>query len=502
MWSLSRYSGTFLMPIPPRRSEKTESGIGAGMRRILSTAAALLLVAPLALQLTTQRMASAATSFTVTATADSYVDSARPTTNFGTNTTLKTDTEPVVRAFMRFHVSGTSGSVLRATLRVYAVSGNAAGYRVRQGGSTTWNEKAITHRNAPKPGPLVGTSGAVTMASWSTVDVTPAVTGDGPITLILSGQNGLETRYRSREGGPPPVLVVEVSDPAPSPSPSPGESTFPPPVGSPGSAGWIVSCGYSHSLPDDPIVAPGQSGASHLHDFFANVTTKASSTYGSMTAGGTTCPKTSGDTAGYWVPALYQNGVQVLAQGPPPTGTKAGTSGARQQFYYRNNLNGYPPSAIETIPADLRIIAGNGKAQSAEDNYYLGRELYWGCSDNSTGKLKAPPASCSTGIISLHVGFPNCWDGIRVDSSDHRSHMSYPVENAQDEYVCPGTHPVPIPRVIMRLEYPVGTVTGYISLSSGAPYSIHGDFWNTWVQSRLNELVDACIDRGLDCGKV
>jgi hypothetical protein len=474
------------------------------MRRIFSTAGALLLVATLAIQLTPQRLASAATtSFTVTATADSYVDSTRPTTNFGTNSNLKTDTEPVVRTFMRFDVSGTSGSVVGATLRVYAVSGNAAGYWVRRAGSTTWNEKSITHRNAPKPGPVVGTSGIVTKASWSTVDVTPAVTGDGPITLILSGRNSVETRYRSREGGHRPVLVVEVSESAPSPSPSPtDEPTFPPPVGSPGSAGWIVSCAYSHSVPDDPIVAPGQSDASHLHDFFANVTTNAASTNDSMTAGGTNCPKTSGDTAGYWVPALYRNGVQVLAQGPPPTGTKAGTSGARQQFYYRNNLNGYHPSAIKTIPADLRIIAGNGKAQSEEDNYYLGRELYWGCSDNSTGKLKAPPASCSTGIISLHVGFPNCWDGIRMDSPDHKSHMSYPVKNAQGEYVCPATHPVPIPRVIMRLEYPVGTATGYISLSSGAPYTIHGDFWNTWVQSRLNELVDACIDEGLDCGKV
>jgi hypothetical protein len=476
------------------------------MRRIASTAGALLLVAPLALQLTTARMAGAATtSFAVTARADAYVDSARPATNFGTNSTLKTDTEPVVRTFMRFDVSGTSGSVVSATLRVYSASANAAGYRVRRAGSTTWNERSITHRNAPEPGSLVGTSGTVTKASWSTVDVTPAVTGDGPITLMLSGNNSVETRYRSKEGGLPPVLVLQVSDsdPAPSPSPSPpGEPTFPPPVGRPGSAGWIVICGHSHSLPDDPIVAPGQSGTSHLHDFFANRSAKADSTYDSMRAGGTTCPKTSGDTAGYWVPALYRNGVQVVAQGPPPTGTEAGTSGARQQFYYRNNLNGYPPSAIKTIPADLRIIAGNGKAQSQDDNYYLGRELYWGCSDNSTGKLKAPPPSCSTGIISLHVGFPNCWDGVRVDSPDHKSHMSYPVKNAQGRYVCPAAHPVPIPRVIMRLEYPVGTDTGYISLSSGAPYTIHGDFWNTWVQSRLNELVDACINEGLDCGKV
>jgi hypothetical protein len=35
-----------------------------------------------------------------------------------------------------------------------------------------------------------------------------------------------------------------------------------------GSQGWLVACPFSHSLPDDPIVYPGQPGMSHMHDFF------------------------------------------------------------------------------------------------------------------------------------------------------------------------------------------------------------------------------------------
>ena len=42
--------------------------------------------------------------------------------------------------------------------------------------------------------------------------------------------------------------------------------------------GWIVSCTYSHSLPDDPIVAFRQPGGSHLHDFVGARTTDAFST--------------------------------------------------------------------------------------------------------------------------------------------------------------------------------------------------------------------------------
>src|SRR5215207_9393185 len=39
--------------------------------------------------------------------------------------------------------------------------------------------------------------------------------------------------------------------------------------------GWIVSCMYSHSLNDDPIVYPGQVGRAHLHDFSGANTTNA-----------------------------------------------------------------------------------------------------------------------------------------------------------------------------------------------------------------------------------
>src|SRR6186997_1313745 len=57
--------------------------------------------------------------------------------------------------------------------------------------------------------------------------------------------------------------------------------------------GWNVNCDYSHSKTDDPIVYPGQPGASHRHDFFANVTTDAYSTYGQLRDGVTTCSSAS-----------------------------------------------------------------------------------------------------------------------------------------------------------------------------------------------------------------
>ena len=255
-----------------------------------------------------------------------------------------------------------------------------------------------------------------------------------------------------------------------------------------GSAGWIVTCNYARSAPDDPIVAPGIAGGSHLHDFLGNKATSATSTYQSMTSGSSTCG-TATDLAANRAPALLRSdGTQVR-----PTGTFAGRS-TRQRVYYRaDNLR--TGTKVEAFPADLRLVAGNSHATSLADNPELGGDIYWGCSDNSTGKLKAPPASCSTGIITLHVGFPNCWDGVLTHKND-TAHVRYPSGG-----VCPTGFGHALPRIIERMEYPVGTTTGSVKLSSGPTFTAHADFWNTWNQPALARLVANCLNAGVDCGK-
>src|SRR4029077_5809887 len=106
---------------------------------------------------------------------------------------------------------------------------------------------------------------------------------------------------------------------------------------------FVLRCGYSHSLTDDPIVFPGQPGASHLHDFFGNVSANASSTFESMLAGETTC-RVPSDTAGYWAPAGFMEAAQV-------------TPGVMCIYYL------VPPFGnVETIPAGLQMVGGNKEA--------------------------------------------------------------------------------------------------------------------------------------------
>ena len=247
------------------------------------------------------------------------------------------------------------------------------------------------------------------------------------------------------------------------------------------SPGWLLKCAYTHSLADDPIVYPGRAGAAHLHDFFGNGSVNAASSYASMTAASSTC-RDARDTAGYWAPALYEDGVKITPSGVSYKGVTV-----REQLYYRKIGSG----PVRAFPPDFRMVAGDPHGMTMP---YKLSEIYWGCSDNSTGKLALPP-QCRTGIISLHVGFPSCWNGWQLDSPDHQSHVTYPKSG-----VCPSTHRVPIPRLIERLEYPVGPTTGMITLSSGSTYSVHADLWNTWNQSRLEQLTADCLNKNVDCG--
>ena len=256
------------------------------------------------------------------------------------------------------------------------------------------------------------------------------------------------------------------------------------------SGGWVeYSCAPSHLLGEDPIVHPGMQNASHLHQFFANRTTNASSTYASMVRGASTCRASLGDTAGYWVPALYHNGVLI-----PPGGVSSTGRRGRIWIVYRRGSDLPAGVPVEAPPPDLRIIAGKSKAQSAAENFPLGRQIYWRCA-NTTTQSKTPPPACPNGLLALYVTFPRCWDGV-VTGVDDTPHVVYPVRGT-----CPAGFSRTLPQITMRVEYPVGQQTGQITLSSGGSWTLHADFWNTWQQDKLEALVRDCLQApNVDCG--
>jgi Domain of unknown function (DUF1996) len=266
-------------------------------------------------------------------------------------------------------------------------------------------------------------------------------------------------------------------------SPGPTESAVR--TGAPGaSPGWITSCNYSHSNNEDPIVFPGLLESSHLHDYTGAVTTDAFSTPKSLLAGGTTCAM-PGDKSAYWVPAVYEDGVRLL-----PTAT------ARNALFYYRRKGAPAGTTVQPFPEGLKIIAGNSRASSPLENPQLGTDIIFKCGPGSSVDLPQPPTQCDSGVMSMSLRFPNCWDGVNLDSPDHRSHMAYPANGG-----CPTSHPVILPRLESFFRYEVGRgPIGTITLSSGPYFTAHQDFFNGWTPSTLQTLLSNCINASVDCG--
>jgi hypothetical protein len=235
---------------------------------------------------------------------------------------------------------------------------------------------------------------------------------------------------------------------------------------------WKIDCKFSHAAPDDPIVYPGQPGASHLHSFFGNISTNANSTYQSMNGVTSTCA--NNDRAAYWVPALYQNGRKVDPDGAI--------------VYYTTSAG--DPRQQEAFPAGMKIVMGNAKATTAAQQ---GGHIQWGCAGN-TQIGNAIPQHCATGLIQLRMAFPACWNGKTV-TGNAIDNLRYPSGGK-----CPNGFPHALPTMRFNTAYKVGTTTGKISLSSGNVYSIHADFMNTWDQRTLQGLVDKCFKAQQNCG--
>ena len=111
--------------------------------------------------------------------------------------------------------------------------------------------------------------------------------------------------------------------------------------------------------------------------------------------------------------------------------------------------------------------------------------------------MQATPVNCGSGIMVLHVKFPNCWNGASTDSSNHRSHVTYPTSSN----TCPSTHPVKVPEIFLHVRYPPGHSGSGYKLSDGTQMP-HADFWNTWQQAKLVQLVNDCLRAGKNCGQV
>src|SRR4051794_15622090 len=136
-------------------------------------------------QLVAPGAATAATTTTFAAAADTYVENgSAANTNFGGSAQIVADNSPARRIFLKFEITGVSGTVSSAKLRLHvrnvADAGSPAGGTAFRVGAAAWSENSVTWNTQPTAEPKALSSlGAVARNTWYELDVTPAVTGAG-----------------------------------------------------------------------------------------------------------------------------------------------------------------------------------------------------------------------------------------------------------------------------------------------------------------------------------
>ena len=329
----------------------------------------------------------------------------------------------------------------------------------------------------------------------------------------------------STPGTPTTATPTPITTPAPSPSllgaasiasdfdvnselvPSWGTGAIPPKEYVVGAFRFI--CNAGQLLKDDPIVYPGQAGASHLHQFYGNTSANANSTYESLRGSGASTCMSPVNRSAYWMPAMLDGKGSVV----------------RPDYiaiYYKRRPSSDPKCSLSSgdpqaegncvdLPNGLKFVFGfdmvSGKAPTGA--------AYFNCIEgegSTQGHYKSIPEAntyCRTGgRIGAVIHAPQCWDGKNLDSPNHRDHVSYMNWGDWGYPKCPATHPYVIPEFTLQAWYAIAPgddlkIWKFSSdsmrpdLPNGSTY--HADFFMAWDPKVKQMWHDNCINKQLNC---
>ncbi len=145
-------------------------------------------------------------------TADTYARSDRPTTSYGSATTVsgRVLADGQYQPYLRFTVPSQSRPITKAVLRMYVTDASDATGPVWTTASATWAESALTWNTRPATAVQVAPSQRVVVGQWVEFDVTSAVTGAGDHGFVLPATSTNAVGFASTQdaAGNGPRLVL------------------------------------------------------------------------------------------------------------------------------------------------------------------------------------------------------------------------------------------------------------------------------------------------------
>ncbi|ETN43453.1 uncharacterized protein HMPREF1541_02612 [Cyphellophora europaea CBS 101466] len=260
---------------------------------------------------------------------------------------------------------------------------------------------------------------------------------------------------------------------------------------SPAAAFWRLPCKAPVVVErTDPIVQPG-AVSRHVHTIMGGNGFKPSMNYNDTQA--STCASCTviGDDSNYWVPTVYYRHEDGSFE-------TVNQLGGATVYYLQRAPQG---KEMKAFPEGFRMVAGDQYKRSGGDDVTT-KAISYACLDyNGPARPETPNFpnyNCANGLRA-QVFFPSCWDGVNLDSPDHKSHVAYP--EGMNSGKCPDTHPVHLISIFYEILWETnkfadkwyGNSQPFV-FSTGDPtgYGGHGDFLNGWDVPLLQQAINTC----------
>ncbi|CDO71004.1 hypothetical protein BN946_scf184844.g8 [Trametes cinnabarina] len=235
----------------------------------------------------------------------------------------------------------------------------------------------------------------------------------------------------------------------------------------------------------DSIVSPGGIGT-HVHAITGASGFSNTYDYDQLIQSNCTNIPIQQDKSNYWMPQLYHRDKDTGAFVAMPTGFN---------IYYLPRP-GPKNEPIKAFPKGFRL-----PTPPTPD------KLTVGTADDGPPEASPLPTQQCSGGLRAQVFFPSCWDGVNLDSPDHKSHVAYPIQafNGGD---CPDTHPVHLISLFYEMTVAVnefeyhGNGTWVFANGDTTGFGLHADFQNGWDVDLLQSAIDQCSGESgnlLDC---
>lgn len=91
--------------------------------------------------------------------------------------------------------------------------------------------------------------------------------------------------------------------------------------------------------------------------------------------------------------------------------------------------------------------------------------------------------------LETEIWFPDCWDGVNLDSADHMSHVAFS-SNRDVDGTCPTSHPVKIPKIEFFMR--IAPYMGGTHVFSDGTTRLHADYFAGWNDVELQSVLDNC----------